>query len=185
MLELLEQVEAGQLWIADRNFCTSAFLWEVDHQQACYVIRHHATNVVWESRGQRQRVKRLNGEATLYEQPVWIYDHAGQSMNARRVTIVLDRPTRHGETEIHLLTNLPTRVGAAKIAEIYRKRWTIEAAFGELAAVLNNEIDTLGYPKAALFAFCLGLLACNAVALLKAALRAELGEEVVSQQLSA
>jgi hypothetical protein len=36
-----------------------------------------------------------------------------------------------------------------------------------------------------LFAFCLGLLACNAVALLKAALRAEHGEEVVSQQLSA
>jgi hypothetical protein len=41
------------------------------------------------------------------------------------------------------------------------------------------------YPKAALFAFCLGLLASNAVALLKAALRAEHGEEVVSHKLSA
>ena len=183
-LELLEQVEAGQLWIADRNFCTSAFLWEVDHQQACYVLRQHATNVVWESRGQRQRVKRLHGEATLYEQPVWIYDHAGQSMKARRVTIVLDRPTRHGETEIHLLTNLPTRVGAAKIAEIYRKRWTIEAAFGELAAVLNNEIDTLGYPKAALFAFCVGLLAFNVLSVVKAALRSIHGETKVTSDVS-
>ncbi len=36
-----------------------------------------------------------------------------------------------------------------------------------------------------MFAFCLGLLACNAVALLKAALRAVHGEEVVSGQLSA
>ena len=34
-------------------------------------------------------------------------------------------------------------------------------------------------------AFCLGLVACNAVALLKAALRAEHGEKVVSEQLSA
>jgi hypothetical protein len=54
-----------------------------------------------------------------------------------------------------------------------------------VAQTLSCEIDTLCYPKAALFAFCLGLLACNAVALLKAALRAEHGEEVVSRQLSA
>ena len=37
----------------------------------------------------------------------------------------------------------------------------------------------------ALFAFCLGLLACNAVALLKAALRAAHGEEKVTRTLSA
>jgi hypothetical protein len=57
--------------------------------------------------------------------------------------------------------------------------------FFEASAVLSCEIDTLCYPKAALFAFCLGLLACNAVALLKAALRAEHGEDVVSERLSA
>ena len=72
-----------------------------------------------------------------------------------------------------------------RVAEIYRKRWTIEGLFFEVAQTLSCEIDTLCYPKAALFAFCLGLLACNAVALLKAALRAVHGEEVVSGQLSA
>jgi hypothetical protein len=36
-----------------------------------------------------------------------------------------------------------------------------------------------------LFAFCLGLLACNAVALLKAASRAVHGEEVVSSSTEA
>jgi len=71
------------------------------------------------------------------------------------------------------------------VAEVYRKRWTIEGLFFEASAVLSCEIDTLCYPRAALFAFCLGLLACNAVALLKAALRAEHGEEAVSQRLSA
>ena len=184
VLELLEQVEAGQLWIADRNFCTSAFLWEVDFQQASYIVRQHATNVMWESRGRRQRVKRLKKDATIYEQAVWIHDDAGQSMKARRVTIVLDQPTRHGETEIHLLTNLPKAVGAAKIAELYRKRWTIETAFGELAAVLNNEIDSLGYPKAALFAFCVGLLAYNVLSVVKAALRSIHGDQKVSSDVS-
>ena len=51
---------------------------------------------------------------------------------------------------------------------------------------MSCEIDTLCYPKAALFAF--SAWACwrsNAVALLKAALRAVHGEEVVSGQLSA
>ena len=72
-----------------------------------------------------------------------------------------------------------------RVAEIYRKRWTIEGLFFEVAQTLSCEIDTLCYPKAALFAFCLGLLACNAVALLKAALRAVHGEEVVCGQLSA
>ena len=54
-----------------------------------------------------------------------------------------------------------------RVAEIYRKRWTIEGLFFEVAQTLSCEIDTLCYPQAAaLFAFCLGLLACNAVALL-------------------
>jgi IS4 transposase len=184
VLELLGQVEAGQLWIADRNFCTSAFLWEVDQQEAFYLVRQHATNVSWDPRGRRRRVKRLKKEATIYEQPVWIRDDFGQSMRARRITIVLDQPTRHGEREIHLFTNLPADVGASKIASLYRKRWTIETAFGELSAVLNNEIDTLGYPKAALFAFCVGLLAYNVLSVVKAALRSLHGEKKVASDVS-
>ena len=92
--------------------------------------------------------------------------------------------------KIHILTNLPGRgrCRPCEVAEIYRKRWTNsrDCSSRSLRETLSCEIDTLCYPKAALFmAFCLGLLACNAVALLKAALRAVHGEEVVSGQLSA
>ena len=104
----------------------------------------------------------------------------------RRITVVLDQPTSDGDTAIYLLTNLPAKKATAiRVAEVYRKRWTSEGLFFEAAQTLSCEIDTLCYPKAALFAFCLGLLACNAVALLKAALRAEHGEEVVREKLSA
>src|SRR5262249_30720022 len=80
--------------------------------------------------------------------------------------------------EIHVLTNLPLRQAAAPVvAELYRRRWTIEGLFLEVAQTLGAEPQTLAYPKAALFAFCLGLLAANAVALLKAAGRAGDGPE--------
>jgi hypothetical protein len=42
----------------------------------------------------------------------------------------------------------------------------------------------LGYPKAALFAFCLALLAYNAVSLIKAALRSEHGRKKINDEVS-
>ena len=47
----------------------------------------------------------------------------------------------------------------------------LKTAFEELEAPLNSEINTLGYPKAALFAFCLALVAYNVLSTVKAALR--------------
>ena len=45
-------------------------------------------------------------------------------------------------------------------------------------------MDTLGYPKAALFGFCGALVAYNVVAVVKGALRAAHGAEYVDEQLS-
>ena len=55
---------------------------------------------------------------------------------------------------------------------LYRTRWGIETAFQKLEKYLNSEIETLGYPQAALFGFCLGLVAFNLYAVVMAALRA-------------
>ena len=68
-----------------------------------------------------------------------------------------------------------------RVAELYRNRWAIENRFYELAMTLNCEPDTLAYPPAALLAFCLGLVASNAVALLKASLRSTHGVQAVSE----
>ena len=62
------------------------------------------------------------------------------------------------------------------VADLYRKRWTLETAFQELEASLNGEINTLGYPKAALFAFCVALVAYNVLSAVKAALRSVHGD---------
>src|ERR1022692_2810515 len=78
----------------------------------------------------------------------------GAFLELRRITIALDQQTREGDTEIHILTNLPARIRAKVIARLYQKRWTIETAFQELTVALKCEINTLAYPKAALFGFC-------------------------------
>jgi Transposase DDE domain len=175
--EVLAVVAAGDLWIADRNFCTMKFLFRTHRARAAFVIRQHG-QVEGRLVGQRRYVGRTDTGA-VYEQKIEL-SFEGRRKKFRRVSVVLDRPTRDGDTEIHLLTNLPARKATATaVAELYRRRWTIEGRFLEMAQTLNAEPQALAYPKAALFAFCLALLASNAVALLKAALRAEHGPEAV------
>ena len=70
------------------------------------------------------------------------------------------------------------------MAELYRKRWTLETAFKHLEAYFHSEINTLGYPKAALFGFCLALVAYNLLAVVLAALRSVHGEETVDEEVS-
>lgn len=182
--EIYPLVRRGDVWVADRNFCTLGLIWAIFARQGCFVLRQHG-NLKGELLGRRASKGRC-ATGRVYEQRLRLCNDQGEVKVVRRITVELDKPTRDGDTEIHLLTNLPAKkVSAARVAEVYRKRWTIEGLFLEASQTLECEIDTLCYPKAALFAFCLGLLACNAVALLKAALRATHGQEAVGQQLSA
>jgi IS4 transposase len=176
---VLEAVRPRDVWIADRNFCTTDFLFGIDRREGGFVIRQHGATLFIESTGQRRRCGRCETGA-VFEQEMRLGDGDGGTMVVRRITVELDTPTRDGETEIHILTNLPAEVAdALAIAALYRRRWTVEAAFGELATCLNGEIDTLGYPKAALFAFCVALVSYNVMSVVKAALRSVHGEEAV------
>jgi hypothetical protein len=55
-----------------------------------------------------------------------------------------------------------------------------EQHFQRLTDWLHCEVPTLGYPRAALFAFAMSLVAANALAILIAALRAVHGHETVN-----
>ena len=102
----------------------------------------------------------------------------------RRLRIKLKRATRDGDKRLYILTNLPRQVSAKRVAELYRRRWTLETAFQHLEAYFHSEINTLGYPKAALFGFCLSLVAYNLLAVVLAALRSVHGEEIVDEEVS-
>jgi len=179
---LLQTVEAGELWIEDRNFCTRDFLCGIDKREAFFIAREH--------RGLRFELLEALRECGRTEtgrvahQRVKVVDEHGHAHVFRRVRIKLKPATREGATIVHILTNLPRRVSDTRVADLYRKRWTLETAFQHLEAYFHSEINTLGYPKAALFGFCLALVAYNVLAVVLAALRGAHDEKTVDEEVS-
>lgn len=185
---LLAAVRPGELWLADRNFCTTRMLFGVADAGAFYLIRYHDRSLKWREAGPFRGYGRTDS-GQVSEQAVEICDPLrGRWMPARRVRLILDKPTENGDTEILLLTNLPDEgagaVTAKQTAQGYRTRWTIEHAFEELTVSLRGEINTLGYPQAALLGFCVAAAAYNLVALVLASLGAVHGREIVRETVS-
>ncbi|APW63385.1 transposase [Paludisphaera borealis] len=175
--QVVETVAARDLWIADRNFCTTDFLFGIARRDGCFVIRQHSSTLYCTLEGERE-AREPTATGAVFEQALRATNSVGQELLMRRVTVVLDQPTRDGDDEIHLLTNLPAEAAdARKVAEIYRRRWTIETALQEMEKTLKGEIKELGYPRAALFSFCVALLSYNVMNTVKSALRAAHGEE--------
>lgn len=173
--DVLQSVRQRDLWIADRNFCTMKFLFAIAKKCGFFIIRQHG-QVKGTLKGRRVFV----GEGPtgkVYEQAIQL-TFGDEPQTLRRITIELKQATRDGDAVLHLFTNLPQKdASGLVVAELYRQRWTIETLFLEVTQTLACEINTLCYPKAALFVFCLALVAANAVAVIKAALRAAHGDD--------
>ncbi|MCI0460502.1 MAG: hypothetical protein L0Z62_26405 [Gemmataceae bacterium] len=76
------------------------------------------------------------------------------------------------------------QMSPTEVIETYTGRWNLEVGFQKLAMVLESEIDTLAYPKAALFGFAVGVAAYNVMSVVQAALRSEHRKERVQQEVS-
>jgi len=176
--ELLSLVQANDLWMADRNFCTLDYLAGMDERKAFFLVRHHAGSKL-EALSEEKYIDK-NATGKIYEQKVrlgWF--------ECRCILIQLKQPLRDGSTEMRLLTNVPaTKAGPKRLAELYRKRWQIETAFQELTVSLCCEIHTLGYPKAALFAFALACVAYNLLMVTQTALKGGQGKKKIEEELS-
>ena len=70
------------------------------------------------------------------------------------------------------------------MAELYLKRWTIENAFQEIEQALRSEINTLGYPGAALLGFAIAVLTYNVLSVVKWTIEVEHYESIQREQLS-
>lgn len=176
-------VAAQDLWVADRNFCVLSFLLNIERAGARFIIREHAQFPCKPLEAMRRVGPTPTG--TLFEQAVQVTAPSGETFIWRRLQVKLKTKTRNGDSALILVSNLPAEVAAgAVIADIYRTRWTIETAFQKLEAHLHSEINTLGYPEAALFGFCLALVAFNLYAVVMAALRAAHPDVNVDESVS-
>jgi len=179
---VLETVQTNDVWIADRNFCTRGFLHGIAEREGYFVIRQHGKLPISILTPQRQAGTTETGK--LYEHTVQVTSQDDIVLSLRRIRVQLKSATRDGDRNIYILTNLPKRVSAKKIAELYRDRWTIETAFQDLTVHLRCEINTLGYPPAALLGFCVALIAYITLAVLKAALQHVHGAKKIQEELS-
>jgi hypothetical protein len=170
---LLQRLRARQLWLADRHYCTSRILFGIARRGGFFLIRQHAGHLCWRLVGERRYCDR-SATGEVYEQEVVLTDpETEEEMTVRRITVVLDQPTRDGDPELHLLTNVPTADAAAVVlAELYRERWRLETAFRTLTVHLRCEPNALGYPPAALFAFGVAVACYNLVGLMLGTVRA-------------
>lgn len=166
--DVLQSVEPQDLWIGDRNLCTLGFLFGLQQRQASFVIRQHGCLPYQELDALQPVGKDQTGE--VFEQQVSIQQD-NHSMRLRRIVVRLYQPTRDGDSQIAILTPLaPEAASALDVAQLYRNRWTIEGFFQSVTLNFEGEIQTLAYPKAALFCFCMALAAANILAVVRAAL---------------
>lgn len=169
-------VRPGEVWIADRNFCTLGFLDHLHGHQAYALIRRHAHLPLAEE--SPLVLVAEDAERRLFEQAITV-----DGRPYRRVRVELAKPTRDGDRHIDIITDLPPTVDAATVAALYRKRWTLETSFQHIEKHFNSEIETLAYPKAALFGFALSLVAYNIFSVILAALDSA-HEKPISKEVS-
>jgi hypothetical protein len=172
-------VGAGQVWIADRNFCTTGFLTGLQARGAHGLIREHGSMGCRPLEAMREIGADERG-AQVGEHWVQLGLEADEhALRVRRIRIRLPKPTRDGDDTIYLMTTLTAeQADALTLAGLYRQRWTIERAFLHLTTQLRCEVHTLCYPGAALFALACAMVAFNVLAVVKAAIRAAHGQEV-------
>lgn len=174
---VLEDLEARSVLIADRHFCIIKFLLDIATRSGFFLIRQNA-RLQGELLGKHRRIGRIEtGE--VFEQKMKLSD-GDRVLILRRITVRLDEPTRDGDRELHLLSNV-LDTNACKLAEAYRQRWEIENAFYLLTMTLNCEMASNCYPRAALFQFCMAMVAYNCRQVLLAALYAEHDQQDVDE----
>lgn len=180
---VLATVMSLDLWIADRNFCTLGFLFGLHSRGGFFVIRQHG-NLPWQPLNALNAMGR-NETGAVLEQSIQLTFNHTLALPLRRVVVRLKHPTRDGDLEIAILSNLKVAdASAVKIATLYQKRWRVERLFQVLDQCFRGEIDTLAYPRAAWFGFCMALVCYNVLAVLKAAMRSVHGTDKIEAGIS-
>src|SRR3954471_511560 len=118
---ILARATPGDMFVADRHFCTTGILFTMMDRGARFVIRQHE-HLRWRPLKEAWAIGRVaTGE--VWEQPIEVEDtDTGERRRMRRIILKLDTPTDEGDTEIVLLSDL-RGISALRICEGYRDRW--------------------------------------------------------------
>lgn len=166
---ILTRVGPNEVIIGDSGLCTQKMMTGISSRKAYFILRKPANTALTRLGSPRKVGTGDTGD--IYEQQAILRCEDKTELRLRVITIKRFKPTSNGKMEIELLTNLPSKVKATRIATAYRKRWSIENVFQDLGEALATEIDTLGYPGAALFGFTIGCILQNIHSMIEHSLR--------------
>lgn len=125
--EMLSEVPAGTLLVADAGFVGFGLLEELQQRGLEFIIRC-GSNATLLLDGTRQRVQ----DRTVY---LWPACH-----QARPPLVLRQLRFKRGGRMVYLLTNVlePTRLSRPMASELYRARWGIEVGYRELKQTLDR-----------------------------------------------
>lgn len=162
VLPLFKKACAGQLWMADRLYCTLPVLQACEQRGASFIVREPSKHPTMLEQGDWQECGSVES-GMVREQLIEV--KGGRRW--RRIELSLQSPTDSGDSAMWFWSNLPDTISARQIAQLYRSRWSIEGMFQRLESVLESEISSLGNPKAALLGFASAVLGYNVLSVLK------------------
>ena len=138
--------------MADRLYCTLPVLQACEDTGASFIVRQPSKHprLVQESEWQDSGAV---DSGTVREQIIEVTS----GRRWRRVELSLQTANDSGDVVMWFWSNLPDTISAQQIADLYRRRWSIEGMFQRLESVLESEITSFGSPKAALLGFASAL----------------------------
>lgn len=177
--DVISSMEKKQLWVADSGFCTLKFMYRIQAAGSCFVIRHHGS-LVGTITGKLKQIGK-SATAEIFENKLELPAFDGKVITVRRIVCKLFKPTQKGKTEVVILSNVPCKeADAIELSHLYLDRWKVEVLFNHITLNLNCEIQSLGYPPAALFCFALSLIAYNCMSIVKSMVAKIHGREEAS-----
>ena len=180
---VLATVAADDLCIADRNFCTRAFLCEMDTRGGFFAIRQHQ-GLPFEIVSPLRSDERTP-TGSLAQQRVCVVDEHGTKHVWRRLAAQIgSRDTKWSHPAPHPDQSPAPDTGATGGTAL-PESWDIRDRLPTFRSVFSlSKPHTFGYPKAALFGFSVALVAYNVLAVVLAALRSVHGEATVEHEVS-
>ena len=143
------------------TFARPSFLFGIARHEAFFVVRQHASTLHWEFTGKKRACGGIE-TGKVFEQTVRLSNpYTGEILFARRITVALDKPTRDGDGEIHILTNLPKKAARAKtLGDLYRDAGPLRPRSRNWRRRWMARSTRWATPGS-LFAFCVALVSYN------------------------
>jgi hypothetical protein len=185
--QLLDRLEAGDVVLADRYFCSYFMIALLRESGVDVVTRLHQART-WDFR----RGRRLgHGDHVVIwtrpQRPTWMdqetYDRMPESIEMREVRVQVEQPGCRVESLIVVTTLLDANACTREdIAELYHQRWLVELDIRTLKITLGMDVLRCKTPAMVAKEIWVCLLAHNLIrrSMLQAALLAELSPRQIS-----